>query len=437
MKEKRYVIRNENFGSLIYDSLSYDIFGIDKDATEILLYIKSRGISKTITRYKNEFEINDFINTLIDMQLIKDNDVNAHFVENPTPENNILSAPIKVFLTITERCNLSCKHCFGNFGQGYELELNQIEKILDELIEIGVFQISVTGGEPFIHEDILEILRLIRDKGFTSQLTTNGTILNKEIIDFLKINKMFRFSISLEGDELYHDYIRGEGNYKLVKENIKRLLDNNVNVGINTVLTSGNIDNIDKMLIDLYDIGIDNISISHIVPTGRTKKNKLLINNPLENNNKQKFLKVIEQIKQFALKTKKPQFVFGLIVNPDGIIQGKDMNIRNLIDIKRCGAGSTILTIKANGNIIPCIFLEEDLKNYRICDERLNIMEKSIIDVWNNSKMFNYVRSIGVCAECEICNLYKNNNCSGGCPVSSKYFTGTFEGKDEFCYIGG
>ncbi|PPK49051.1 radical SAM protein with 4Fe4S-binding SPASM domain [Clostridium algidicarnis DSM 15099] len=64
-------------------------------------------------------------------------------------------------------------------------------------------------------------------------------------------------------------------------------------------------------------------------------------------------------------------------------------------------------------------------------------MEKSIIDVWNNSKMFNYVRSIGVCAECEICNLYKNNNCSGGCPVSSKYFTGTFEGKDEFCYIGG
>ncbi|MBU5593165.1 hypothetical protein KQI89_15560 [Clostridium sp. MSJ-4] len=62
-------------------------------------------------------------------------------------------------------------------------------------------------------------------------------------------------------------------------------------------------------------------------------------------------------------------------------------------------------------------------------------MKKSIIDIWNNSKMFNYVRSIGVSAECEICDLYKNNNCSGGCPVSSKYFTGTFESKNEFCYI--
>lgn len=436
VKGKRYIIRNENFGLLIYDSINYDIFALDRDAADVLISIKDCGLDNTKIKYNAEFDVDDFINTLTDMKLISSNNIDACFVDNPIPEKNILSAPIKIFLTITGQCNNRCKHCFGDFGNGAQLGMDQISSILKELKKIGVFQISITGGEPFAHKDILEILNLIKSEGFTSQITTNGTILNEEIISFLKNNKMFRFSVSLEGDEVYHDYIRGKGNYETVKNNIKKLIYNDVILGVNTVLTSGNIDNIDVFLNDLYNNGIENISISHIVPVGRAKNYKSLINNPMDNINKKKFQNVIDQVQKFALKTQKPQFVFGLTINPNGTLQGQNANIKDFIDIKRCGAASTILTIKANGDVIPCVFLDEYLKEIINCDQKMNIMETSIIDIWENSKAFNFVRNIEVSDDCGRCNLYKENNCSGGCPVVSKYFTGSFNGKDEFCYLG-
>lgn len=91
-----------------------------------------------------------------------------------------------VTLRITDECNMKCKHCFLGDGKGKNLPLSIIKDLLQSLHEYRVMIISVTGGEPFLHPHILEILRLINDYGIPFRVCTNGTLISPDIIDALK-----------------------------------------------------------------------------------------------------------------------------------------------------------------------------------------------------------------------------------------------------------
>ena len=384
----------------------------------------------TIEKYYKTHDISEFINELESIDLLCCDELNGKLIDNAV-ECDTLSAPIKTFLTITEKCNLQCKHCFGSFGKGEELSIKNIEEILETLLYIGIFQISITGGEPLLHKDIINILKLLRMKGFTTQITTNGTIINKEIISFLKVNKMFRFSISIEGDREYHDFIRGKGNFDIILRNIKILQKNNIEVSVNTVLTSKNINDMEKILNILLENNINSISFSHAKPIGEAKKNDYLLYSPIVDRDKIK--KVVELVRDFARKTNRQQYLFGNIVTNNGNILSDSFNIKEFTQIGRCGAGSQIMTIKSDGSVVPCIFFDMALDN-KINVKSNNILKDNFSDIWNN-EYFRYVRKIGINQKCKKCYSFLKDTCNGGCPVNSKYYSGKFDGKDVFCNI--
>jgi MoaA/NifB/PqqE/SkfB family radical SAM enzyme len=90
--------------------------------------------------------------------------------------------PLRVMFELTYRCNFYCKHCY--VPQGYrkkgELKTKEVFSIMDQLADIGCFYLGFTGGEPFIREDMIDILWYAKKLGFEIIIYTNGSLINKE-----------------------------------------------------------------------------------------------------------------------------------------------------------------------------------------------------------------------------------------------------------------
>ncbi|MCJ7595779.1 MAG: radical SAM protein [Desulfobacterales bacterium] len=95
-------------------------------------------------------------------------------------------------LEITARCNNDCRHCYINLPAGYraarsrELTLQEIGSIADQAVELGALWVLVSGGEPLLREDCLEIYLLLKRKGLLVSVFTNATLIRDEHIDVFK-----------------------------------------------------------------------------------------------------------------------------------------------------------------------------------------------------------------------------------------------------------
>ena len=91
----------------------------------------------------------------------------------------ILSSSIKV----TRNCNLHCKHCYVHTNNGEKnIPLSEIKKIIDELVSAGCINLFINGGEPFLREDIVDIFNYATEKGLLISVSSNGLVINEEIL---------------------------------------------------------------------------------------------------------------------------------------------------------------------------------------------------------------------------------------------------------------
>jgi radical SAM protein with 4Fe4S-binding SPASM domain len=118
----------------------------------------------------------------------------------------------KALLQITERCNLHCAHCFVSARrEGLDLSLEDVrERVLPQLRAARVTRVTLTGGEPFSHPEVLSIARSIRTFGMRVTLCTNGTLIDHTMIDQLSAIGGVLVNISLDGfSERGHGKFRG------------------------------------------------------------------------------------------------------------------------------------------------------------------------------------------------------------------------------------
>ncbi|MBU7016572.1 MAG: radical SAM protein [Theionarchaea archaeon] len=115
-------------------------------------------------------------------------------------------------IEITNKCNLSCLHCFNNSGNPHphELTTQEILSAIDALSRGGVHQITMTGGEPLLHPHIFNIIEHARKAPMSVDLFTNGTLITEDMVNQFK-NRIRRFNISLDSvDASIHDTFRGK-----------------------------------------------------------------------------------------------------------------------------------------------------------------------------------------------------------------------------------
>lgn len=120
-------------------------------------------------------------------------------------------APFTPFGRSRWKCDLACRHCGSRAGHARPDELSTAEAIdlVDQMAALGVKEVSLIGGEAYLREDWLDIVRRIRGHGMICQLTTGGRGLTEEILIAAKDAGLTGVGISIDGLESTHDSLRG------------------------------------------------------------------------------------------------------------------------------------------------------------------------------------------------------------------------------------
>lgn len=173
------------------------------------------------------------------MEIIED------VIETSIKNKNLYSVQIE----ITERCNWRCQHCYLPQYQNYGIKTEKLFELFNELRRLGVFELTLTGGEIFTRKDIFEIIEKARSLGFNLTLFSNVSLLDE--IKIRKLEKLYISSISctiFSMEEKIHDEItQKKGSLKKCLDNINLLRKYNIPVEIKTIITKKNLHNWKKV----------------------------------------------------------------------------------------------------------------------------------------------------------------------------------------------
>lgn len=151
--------------------------------------------------------------------------------------------PISGSIEVTERCNLRCAHCYINQPAGdrevmaRELSYEQWCGIIDQIVDAGCMWLLLTGGEPFVRPDFLDIYTYCKKKGLLITLFTNGTLITPEIADYLSDYCPFSTEITVYGrTKETHERVTGvPGSYERCMRGIELLLERKIPLKLKTI----------------------------------------------------------------------------------------------------------------------------------------------------------------------------------------------------------
>ncbi len=332
---------------------------------------------------------------------------------------------------LTERCNLRCSHCYQTGGMTDELSLDEIKAVaaevsdmLDSWTEIYDIKFSpsftITGGEPFLRQDIFDVLGHLGNRGFELYLLTNGTLIDREKATGLSAAGVKGVQVSIEGPREIHDLIRGKGSFSACVRGISLLVDAGLMVTLNATLSEINVDHFPEMVSLASSLGVRRLGFSRLVPSGRGAG---LIEKMMESG---RVRSIYEKI--FSLRPDSLEIVTGDPVASQ-MSAGDDIEDEGPIPKGGCAAGLSGLTFLPDGTITPCRRLFVPIGNVR----RDNLRE-----VWAASDVLNALRDrsrykgkCGACRRWAVCR---------GCRAiayawSLSKGSGDFLAEDPQCFI--
>ncbi len=152
--------------------------------------------------------------------------------------------PLRVMFELTYRCNFKCRHCYvpNSYRKRGELKTREIFSILDQLAEIGCFYLGFTGGEPFVRNDLMDILRYAKRKGFEIIIYSNGSLIDERIADELSVLRPNKVDITIPAvtKDAFEKITRQCGSYSKVFKAINLLHKKGVNLGFKTCILKEN-----------------------------------------------------------------------------------------------------------------------------------------------------------------------------------------------------
>ncbi|HYF82452.1 MAG TPA: radical SAM protein [Clostridia bacterium] len=152
------------------------------------------------------------------------------------------SSPLSVCWNITSVCNDNCEFCYRNSNSKI-LSLEENKTILRKLIKSGVKKISLIGGEPLLYDGLFDLIMLAHEAGVVTSLTTNGILLDKEILTILdKCLDWLTLSLDASNEQLQTRLTRNENHFEKNISLLEIIKSNNysVNIKINTLVTKIN-----------------------------------------------------------------------------------------------------------------------------------------------------------------------------------------------------
>ena len=314
------------------------------------------------------------------------------------PVEGSYSSPFKLYIDITDKCQLNCSHCLTKYlNKNNEIPISTIKEIAEECEKLGIMHVKLGGGEPTLHNNFEEILKIFSNAGCYISMSTNGYTIDDKMAKKLKEFNV-KTTVSIEGNEEIDNKIRGHGHFEKAIEALKILKNNNVDAKLRVTLTREILDkDIVNEIISFADKYDTKVKFSYCRPSGSSIYNKMLINY----NDYEKYFEIIN-ILNSKENSKKVLLDEGMMLEQPNSL--KSFIYRNKI----CGAANRSMHINSKLEISPCVFLGEEFK------EEKNYKSGDIEKYWTQKKgnQFQRVRKISIAKACEDCKRLCKNECT-------------------------
>jgi len=194
-------------------------------------------------------------------------------VERTEPFSQELSAPIRMDLALTFRCQNKCIHCYaGGPRETAELDAEEWKRVIDKLQSIGVFILTFTGGEPTLRDDLPDLLHYAQAKGIVTGLITNGRRLkDKEYVRNLEKAGLDFVQITLESHkpEVHDSITSAKGSWKETVKGIKNVIPTVVYPTTNTTLNKRNADGFLETIEFIHSLGVKVFGCNSLIYSGK------------------------------------------------------------------------------------------------------------------------------------------------------------------------
>jgi len=323
-------------------------------------------------------------------------------VQRVEPFTQEFSAPLRVDLALTFRCQNNCVHCYaGGPHETSELTTEQWKEVIDLLHQIGVFIVTFTGGEPTLREDLPELLLYAQNKGLVTGLITNGRKLkDKTYVETLEKTGLDFIQVTLESHKpKIHDLMTAtKGSWKETIAGIKNIIPTQIYATTNTTLSKYNASNFLETVDFLKRLGIAAFGCNSLIYSGKANAVSEEFALPLETL-RELLPKIHDKANQLGLKF--------LWYTPTQYCRFDPVKLG--LGVKACTAAKINMCVGPDGDVYPCQSYFESLGN---------ILKDDWKKIWNHPLCMSLrAREYAPekCVECPQLPV-----CGGGCPLELK-----------------
>jgi putative heme d1 biosynthesis radical SAM protein NirJ1 len=347
--------------------------------------------------------------------------------------------PVVVW-NITRLCNLRCRHCYAGAGQrpdGEELTTTEAKKLIADLAVFKVPVLLLSGGEPLMRQDIFELASIAVDKGIRITLSSNGTLITRQVAQKIKAAGVSYVGVSLDGLGEVNDFFRGvPGAFGQALAGIRECLAVGQKVGLRFTLNRYNIGELENIFNLVETENIPRVCFYHLVYTGRGAK---LVNDDLTHEQSRAALDlIIEKTLDFQRRGLEKE-ILTVDNHADGIYLYLKLKEKEPAKAREAYA----LLAHNGGNRSGIAIGAIDWDGLVRADQFTrtfsfgNVKERSFGDIWGDEShpVLKALRNRrahlkGRCANCGWLNL-----CNGNLRARAEAFYGDFWASDPACYL--
>jgi len=266
--------------------------------------------------------------------------------ELTTSKHRELGSPLAASLDFTNRCNLTCRHCFVKFPGSDAAEMNSREarKVLDELASAGVLFLIITGGEPLVRADFRELYLHAKSAGFVLTLFTNATLIDEDTAGFLAAHPPRRVETTVYGhtEQTYETVTQTPGSFARFRRGVDALLRHGLLLRLKAMVMKTNAHEFEDTKAWAESLGCDfgYDGVIHARLNGDPGPNQYRLSP-----------KAVTQL-QFSRSVDKAEFC--------DYLAGLGPHLPPKQTLLECGAGVMTLHVDASGNAHPCMMWRSD-----------------------------------------------------------------------------
>lgn len=340
-----------------------------------------------------------------------------------------LSRPLRIYYNLEPGCNLDCAFCGPRDLSGWNERVSMEREtfFLDQIAAAGAFQVQLTGGEIFLRGwRLLAVLERTRALGLATLLGTNGVwdhIPDREVFlrELAGFEHLIEIKVSIDGDQAFHDSVRGAGNYERSVRTVFDLTRHGLPVRINTTIfkESCTLEQIEHLAALAKRAGARLQAIPERScgrAGGRARYE----------------LPSAAALRAYTLRASQLRAELGIGISLNFDVFGGGQPLPNF-DGERpfsCGAGLWGFAVTHLGEVYPCGFTI-DLHAPRSFHAGTISRETSLLEIWQHSSVLREWRHAGKSPQCQACDYYRRT-CWGGCMVQALVTHGRLNAMDPY-----